>query len=253
MKQPIDSRPSAPVMPHLSLSGKTSTQVGFTAALHSLMRERHSADVILPPPSASALIPQTEKVIAIGTSTGGTQALETILTTLPADCPGIVIVQHMPERFTGAFAQRLNQLCKIEVLEAKQGDRVQRGRALIAPGGKHLVLKRIQGQYTVDVVDGPPVSLHKPSVDVLFRSVARAAGQNALGIIMTGMGDDGANGLLEMRHTGAFTLAQSEKTCVVYGMPKEAVKRGAARKTIDLNQIAQESLRICREGWRKES
>ncbi|MFW9610443.1 MAG: CheB methylesterase domain-containing protein, partial [Aquaspirillum sp.] len=181
------------------------------------------------------------------------QALETILTTLPADCPGIVIVQHMPERFTGAFAQRLNQLCKIEVLEAKQGDRVQRGRALIAPGGKHLVLKRIQGQYTVDVVDGPPVSLHKPSVDVLFRSVARAAGQNALGIIMTGMGDDGANGLLEMRHTGAFTLAQSEKTCVVYGMPKEAVKRGAARKTIDLNQIAQESLRICREGWRKES
>lgn len=194
----------------------------------------------------------TEKILALGTSTGGTQALEAILTTLPVGCPGLVIVQHMPERFTAAFAQRLNQLSQIEVKEAQSGDRVMPGRALIAPGGKHLLLKRNGAQYQVDVVDGPLVSLHKPSVDVLFRSVAKFAGRNAVGVIMTGMGDDGANGLLEMRKAGAFTLAQSEESCVVFGMPKEAIKRGAARKVVDLSHIPNEMLKIAREGWQAD-
>jgi two-component system chemotaxis response regulator CheB len=196
-----------------------------------------SADTILSAP-AHAMAETTERVVAIGTSTGGTQALETVLTALPKVCPGIVIVQHMPEKFTGAFAARLNDLCQIEVREAKSGDRVLPGRALIAPGGRHMLLKRNGAQYHVDIVDGPPVSRHRPSVDVLFRSVAKCAGRNALGIIMTGMGDDGAAGLLEMRNEGALTLGQDEQTCVVYGMPKEAVKRGAVVKTLPLGAIA---------------
>jgi two-component system chemotaxis response regulator CheB len=207
-----------------------------------------SAAGIAPPPKLSAdailsaathaMAETTERVVAIGTSTGGTQALEAVLTALPQVCPGIVIVQHMPEKFTGAFAARLNELCRIEVREAKSGDRVLPGRALIAPGGRHMLLKRNGAQYHVDIVDGPPVSRHRPSVDVLFRSVAKCAGKNALGIIMTGMGDDGAAGLLEMRNEGALTIAQDEQTCVVYGMPKEAAKRGAVIKTLPLGGIA---------------
>lgn len=196
-----------------------------------------SADAILSA-STHAMAETTERVVAIGTSTGGTQALEAVLTALPQVCPGIVIVQHMPEKFTGAFAARLNDLCQIEVREAKSGDRVLPGRALIAPGGRHMLLKRNGAQYHVDIVDGPPVSRHRPSVDVLFRSVAKCAGKNALGIIMTGMGDDGATGLLEMRNEGALTVGQDEQTCVVYGMPKEAVKRGAVIKTLALGSIA---------------
>ncbi|HUW26947.1 MAG TPA: chemotaxis response regulator protein-glutamate methylesterase [Gallionella sp.] len=196
-----------------------------------------SADAILSA-TTHAMAETTERVVAIGTSTGGTQALETVLTALPQVCPGIAIVQHMPEKFTGAFAARLNELCKIEVREAKNGDRVLPGRALIAPGGRHMLLKRNGSQYHVDIVDGPPVSRHRPSVDVLFRSVAKCAGRNALGIIMTGMGDDGASGLLEMRNEGALTIGQDEQTCVVYGMPKEAVKRGAVIKTLPLGAIA---------------
>jgi two-component system chemotaxis response regulator CheB len=202
-----------------------------------------NADVILPASTASAMTRTTERIVAIGTSTGGTQALEYVLTALPRVCPGIVIVQHMPERFTAAFAERLNALCQIEVREAKHGDRVIPGRALIAPGGRHMLLKRSGAQYMVEVVDGPPVSRHKPSVDVLFRSTARAAGANATGIIMTGMGDDGARGLREMREAGAFTLGQDEASCVVYGMPKEAKKIDAVSREIPLEQIAAHILR----------
>jgi two-component system chemotaxis response regulator CheB len=182
----------------------------------------------------------TERVIAIGTSTGGTQALEEVLTALPRVCPAMVIVQHMPEKFTAAFAQRLDSLCHISVKEAAHNDRVLPGRALIAPGGKHLLLKRSGAMYFVEVVDGPLVNRHRPSVDVLFRSVAKAAGANALGIIMTGMGDDGAAGLLELRNAGGRTLAQDEESCVVYGMPKEAVKRGGVERSVPLSGIARE-------------
>jgi two-component system chemotaxis response regulator CheB len=196
-----------------------------------------NADAILLAGSAS-LGQTSEQIVAIGTSTGGTQALELVLTALPRICAGIVIVQHMPEVFTEAFAQRLNSLCQIEVLEAKNNDRVIPGRALIAPGGKHMLLKRSGAQYHVEVVDGPLVNRHRPSVDVLFRSVAKFAGKNALGIIMTGMGDDGARGLKEMRDAGAHTFGQNEESCVVYGMPKEAMKLGGVCEEIPLQQIA---------------
>jgi two-component system chemotaxis response regulator CheB len=180
----------------------------------------------------------TERIVAIGTSTGGTQALEAVLPMLTRVCPGMVIVQHMPEKFTAAFAQRLNGLSEVEVKEAQHGDRVIPGRALIAPGGRHMQLRRSGAQYHVDVTDGPPVNRHRPSVDVLFRSVAKAAGSNALGIIMTGMGDDGARGLREMHDGGARTIAQDEDSCVVYGMPKEAVKLGAADEIVPLSGIS---------------
>ena len=198
---------------------------------------RLNADVILPA-STQAMARTTESIVAIGTSTGGTQALELVLTALPRVCPGIVIVQHMPEHFTAAFAERLNRLCEIEVREAKNGDRVMPGCALIAPGGRHMLLKRSGAQYQVEIVDGPPVSRHRPSVDVLFRSVARSAGGNALGIIMTGMGDDGARGLKEMHDNGARTLGQDEESCVVYGMPKEAFKLGAVERELPLEHIS---------------
>lgn len=187
--------------------------------------------------SGANMVRTTDKLIAIGTSTGGTQALEAVLTKLPATCPGIVIVQHMPEKFTALFADRLNGLCQIEVREAKTGDRVIPGRALIAPGGKHMLLARSGAQYTVEVVDGPLVNRHRPSVDVLFRSCAKFAGKNALGVIMTGMGDDGAHGLKEMFNTGAETIAEDESTCVVFGMPQEAIKLGAAGSVIPLHRI----------------
>ena len=203
---------------------------------------KHNADVILPPADGNAMTQTTERVVAIGTSTGGTQALEEVLTALPRVSPGIVIVQHMPEKFTAAFAERLNSICQIDVKEAQNNDRVLPGRALIAPGGRHMLLRRNGAQYYAEVVDGPLVNRHRPSVDVLFRSVAKAAGANALGIIMTGMGDDGAAGLLEMRKAGARTVAQDEQSCVVYGMPKEAVKRGAVEKTVPLNAIDKEIL-----------
>jgi two-component system chemotaxis response regulator CheB len=181
--------------------------------------------------------------VALGTSTGGTQALEEVLTALPRVCPGIVIVQHMPEKFTAAFAARLDTLCRIEVREAANNDRVVPGRALIAPGGRHMLLKRSGAQYFVEVVDGPVVNRHRPSVDVLFRSVAKSAGPNALGVIMTGMGDDGAAGLAEMRGAGARTLAQDEDSCVVFGMPKEAIKRGGVERSVPLAAIASEILK----------
>jgi two-component system chemotaxis response regulator CheB len=205
---------------------------------------KFTADAVIPAATAQAMAQTTERIVAIGTSTGGTQALEAVLTALPRVAPGIVVVQHMPEKFTEAFAMRLNKICAIEVREAKANDRVIPGLCLIAPGGRHTLLKRSGAYYFVDVVDGPAVSRHKPSVDVLFRSAAKAAGRNALGIIMTGMGDDGAQGLKEMFDAGAQTLAQDEASCVVYGMPKEAVKRGAVSRSVPLSGIAAE---ICRE------
>ncbi len=186
----------------------------------------------------SAMAATTDQLVAIGTSTGGTQALEQVLIRLSRTVPGIVIVQHMPEKFTAAFAERLNRVCEIEVLEAQNGDRVIPGRALVAPGGRHMQVKRSGAQYHVEILDAPPVNRHRPSVDVLFRSVAKCAGRNALGIIMTGMGDDGALGMREMHEAGAATVAQDEKTCVVYGMPKEAVKLGAVDKILPLDSIA---------------
>ena len=214
-------------------------RTGLPASLTASHRTppKLNADAILPPVS-HAMAATTEKIVAIGTSTGGTQALEVVLTGLPRVCPGIVIVQHMPEKFTASFAERLDSLCEIEVREARSNDRVIPGLALIAPGGKHMLLKRSGAQYVVEVVEGPLVNRHRPSVDVLFRSVAKVAGKNALGIIMTGMGDDGARGLKEMHDAGAETIAQDEESCVVFGMPKEAIKLGAASRIMPLQTLA---------------
>ena len=189
---------------------------------------------------ASSMTQTTDRVIAIGTSTGGTQALELVLSQLPKNAPGMVIVQHMPEKFTAAFAARLDGLCQIHVKEASDGDRVLQGQALIAPGSHHMVLNRSGARYFVDIKEGPLVSRHRPSVDVLFRSTAKIAGKNAVGIIMTGMGSDGASGLLEMHDAGAYTIAQDEASSVVYGMPKEAVKCGAVDKITPLSNIPHE-------------
>ncbi len=202
-----------------------------------------SADVILEKPNpALGPIDTTEPVVIVGASTGGTEALKDFLTMLPEDAPGIVIVQHMPEHFTASFAQRLDSLCRIAVREAEDGDLVQKGQALIAPGNHHMLLKRQGKSYYVEIKDGPLVSRHRPSVDVLFRSAAKYAGKNAIGIIMTGMGDDGAKSMKEMHDAGAFNIAQDEATCIVYGMPAEAVKAGAVDKIVPLQDIAQTML-----------
>jgi two-component system chemotaxis response regulator CheB len=182
--------------------------------------------------------------VVLGSSTGGTQAIESVLRALPADSPGIAIVQHMPERFTAMYAQRLNGLCEVEVREARDGDRLERGVVLIAPGGRHLQLRKAGGQYFALVVDGPPVNRHKPSVDVLFRSAAECAGKELLAIILTGMGDDGARGMKLLHDGGAPTIAQDEASCVVFGMPKEAIKLGAAAQVMPLDQIASAILRF---------
>jgi two-component system, chemotaxis family, protein-glutamate methylesterase/glutaminase len=197
-----------------------------------------SADAVIAKPTGHAMIETTEKVIAVGASTGGTEALREFLVALPHDTPGIVIVQHMPEHFTTAFARRLDSVCRISVKEAENGDTVTRGRALIAPGNVHMLLKRSGARYFVEVREGPLVCRHRPSVDVLFRAAARYAGRNAVGVLMTGMGDDGAKGLLELKEAGAFTIAQDEETCVVFGMPKEAIKLGAAMRVLPLQDIA---------------
>lgn len=214
----------------------------MTANASLTNRPKNTADVMLPctPHQGARMYGTTDRLVAIGTSTGGTQALEAVLTRLPGTSTGIVIVQHMPEKFTALFSERLNGLCQMEVKEARDGDRVRAGIALIAPGGRHMMVKRSGAQYYVEVKDGPLVNRHKPSVDVLFRSVAQVAGKNALGIIMTGMGDDGARGLKEMRDAGAATLAEDESSCVVFGMPKEALKIGATDRTAPLDKIPQE-------------
>ena len=179
----------------------------------------------------------TDKVVAVGASTGGTEALSAFLQAMPLDSPGIVIVQHMPENFTKAFSTRLNTICRISVKEAENNDTVLRGRALIAPGNHHLLLKRSGARYYVEIKDGPLVSRHRPSVDVLFRSAARYAGKNAVGVIMTGMGDDGAKGMLEMKEAGAFNIAQDEESCVVFGMPKKAIELDAVDRVLPLSAI----------------
>ena len=215
------------------------------AATHARVRlralppdKRHTADAVLPARRVPALGETTAKVIAIGASTGGTEALREILQSLPPDAPGLAIVQHMPEAFTAAFARRLSATCRVEVREARAGDRLSSGRALVAPGNHHLAVRRTGAHYRVEVLEGPPVSRHRPSVDVLFRSVAQAAGPNAVGVILTGMGDDGAAGLLEMKAAGAHTVAQDEGTSVVFGMPREAIARGGVDEVLPLGRIA---------------
>ncbi|MCP5054424.1 MAG: chemotaxis response regulator protein-glutamate methylesterase [bacterium] len=209
------------------------------------MQPKLTADAMLPRAGNRAMARTTDKVVAVGASTGGTEALRVFLEAMPQDAPGIAIVQHMPEKFTQTFAQRLNNLCKVTVKEAVNGDSVIPGCALIAPGNKHMLLKRSGARYYVEIKDGPLVSRHRPSVDVLFRSTARYAGKNAVGVIMTGMGDDGAKGMLEMHGAGAHTIAQDENSCVVFGMPKEAINLGSVDKVLPLEGIPPYLLRLC--------
>lgn len=197
-----------------------------------------NADVIIRKSNITKSIDTTEKLIVVGASTGGTVALKSFLEELPIDTPGVVIVQHMPEKFTAAFAKRLNETCKVTVKEAENNESVLRGTVLIAPGNMHVLLKRSGSRYYVELKDGPLVSRHRPSVDVLFRSTARYAGKNAVGVIMTGMGDDGSEGLKEMKDAGSYTIAQDEKSCVVFGMPGEAIKRDAQCIILPLDKIA---------------
>jgi len=197
-----------------------------------------TADAVIRKPAMKAMVQTTEKVVVVGASTGGTEALKVFLESMPLDAPGIVIVQHMPENFTAAFSRRLDGICRISVKEAENNDTVFRGRALIAPGNRHMLLKRSGARYFVEIKDGPLVSRHRPSVDVLFRSSAQYAGRNAVGVIMTGMGDDGARGLHEMKEAGAFTIAQDEESCIVFGMPKKAIELGAVDKVVSLKEIS---------------
>jgi two-component system chemotaxis response regulator CheB len=220
-------------------------QVRRGGRVPSVVQPKLTADVVIAKATSQAMIQTTERIAAVGASTGGTEALREFLQVLPVDCPGIVIVQHMPEKFTAAFARRLDSICAVQVKEAEDGDTVIRGRALIAPGNRHTLLKRSGARYYVEVKDGPLVSRHRPSVDVLFRSVARYAGRNAVGVIMTGMGDDGAAGMAEMRAAGANTLAQDEASCVVFGMPAEAIKHGGVEKVMGLGSLAGEVLKLC--------
>ena len=221
----------------LCQSVKAAAGARVRARTHHAVEPKLTADSVLSA-ATGAMIETTEKIVAIGASTGGTEALKVLLEALPPDCAGMVIVQHMPELFTRAFAKRLDSECEISVKEAEPNDTVLRGRALIAPGNQHMLLKRSGARYYVDIKDGPLVCRHRPSVDVLFRSAARYAGQNAVGVIMTGMGDDGANGMLEMKQAGAMTIAQDEETCVVFGMPNEAIKRHAVDRVLPLQAIA---------------
>ena len=225
---------------------RAASQARVRPRTHPPSVRKLAADVIVPAKPSSVIRHTTHKVIVIGASTGGTEALKQILEAMPPDAPGIAIVQHMPEVFTKQFAKRLDQTCRIEVKEAEPDDRLVPGRALLAPGNRHLVVRRSGALYFVDVVDGPPVSLHRPSVNVLFRSAAQAVAQNAVGVILTGMGDDGADGLAEMHAAGARTIAQDEATCVVFGMPKEAIGRGGVDEVLPLPRIAPQVLRWAR-------
>jgi two-component system chemotaxis response regulator CheB len=225
LKSAAQSRPRAAARP--AMAGPSRTARPMIAGLHAL---------------------SVNKPVAIGSSTGGTQALESVLTELPADGPGIAIVQHMPERFTAMYASRLDGICAMNIREARSGDRIERGVVLIAPGGKHMQVRKQGGQYLAEVLAGPPVNRHCPSVDVLFKTMAECAGPDALGIIMTGMGDDGARGLLAMHQAGARTVAQDEASCVVFGMPREAIKLGAADEVLPLDRMAGEILKFDRRG-----
>jgi two-component system chemotaxis response regulator CheB len=208
-------------------------------------RRKLTADAVLPLRKTRTVSSGADKLVAIGASTGGVEAITTILKALPRDAPGVVVVQHMPERFTEAFAGRLNKTCAVNVKEAADGDVVARGVALIAPGDHHVIVERGAGRWVIRLNRGPLVSRHRPSVDVLFRSVAQAAGRNAIGVILTGMGDDGARGLLEMKQAGGMTVAQDETTSVVFGMPKEAIERDAADQVVPLPRISHAVLNLC--------
>ena len=201
-------------------------------------------DHVKPVLSSQALTATTNKIIAIGASTGGTEAIKEVLTRMPHNSPGIVVVQHMPAKFTTSFAERLDSLCAINVKEAEDGDSVTNGKALIAPGNYHMLFRRSGARYYAQIKNGPLVHHQRPAVDVLFKSVADYAGGNAIGIILTGMGADGADGLLKMREAGARTIAQDEQSCVVFGMPKEAIKRGGAEKVVSLEHVTQTSLQM---------
>lgn len=216
----------------------------------STPKPKFTADAMLARGTSKAMIETTEKIIAVGASTGGTEALRVFLESLPADAPGVIVVQHMPEKFTASFAKRLDSTCRIAVKEAADGDTVMRGRALIAPGNLHMLLRRSGARYYVEVKDGPLVSRHRPSVDVLFRSTARYAGQNAIGVIMTGMGDDGAKGMLEMHEAGSYNLAQNQESCVVFGMPKEAIEAGGVDKVVHLESLATAVLKRAGPVWK---
>jgi two-component system chemotaxis response regulator CheB len=225
------------------LAGSKRVVLQFARPSHE-PEKKLTADAMLPPAKVvKAMARTTESVVCVGASTGGTEALRVLLEALPHDSPGMVIVQHMPEKFTASFAKRLDSLCAVEVKEAEDGDTVRRGRVLIAPGNKHTLLERSGARYYVSVKDGPLVSRHRPSVDVLFRSATRSAGSNAVGVIMTGMGDDGARGMAEMKQAGAFTLAQDEATSVVFGMPKEAIALGCIDRIVPLQNLTMEVLR----------
>lgn len=210
---------------------------GRRAAPRLEVEEKFSADIILAKRDPLKTKVRSEQIVAIGASTGGTEVIDEILVSLPDTVPGIVITQHMPEKFTDAFANRVNTKTKILVREGKHGDRLYRGMALIAPGGRHMLLRADSNGYYIEVNDGPPVNRHKPSVDVLFRSVSQAAGRAATGILCTGMGNDGAAGLLEMKDAGAYTVGQNEASCIVYGMPREAMKLGATCEERDIGGI----------------
>ena len=219
-------------------------KIKAAARAHVRPRQEAAGPRALHPSGAKAKTKATQLVIAVGASTGGTEAIRDFLTEMPADCPGIVIVQHMPEKFTRAFADRLNNTCAIEVKEARDGDRILSGHAFIAPGNHHLELRRLGPQFLARLHDGPPVNRHRPSADVLFRSVAAHAGGNAIGVIMTGMGDDGARGLLAIKEAGGRTIAQDEATSVVFGMPKEAIALGAADRVVPLDRMAEEIMKL---------
>ncbi len=225
----------------------TASAAAAHAAEHQHAAPKLTADAVLESrPANSAMVRTTEKVVVVGASTGGTEALREFLESMPPDCPGIVIVQHMPEKFTARFAERLNQLCQVTVKEAAHNDTVIRGQALIAPGNRHVLLQRSGARYFVALNDGPLVCRHRPSVDVLFRSAARSGGRNVIGVIMTGMGDDGARGMLEMKDAGAMNLAQDEESCVVFGMPGEAIKLGGVQGVHPLSRLAGEVVRLAR-------
>jgi two-component system chemotaxis response regulator CheB len=245
----VITKPKVGVRDFLHESAVTLLDAVWSAAQAQMKRRpltapRMTADAVLARKNKSACTAPPNSVIAVGASTGGTEALRLFLAALPTDCPPIVIVQHMPEVFTRAFAERLNKECAIEVCEGRDGDRLQNGRALIAPGNRHMLVNRSGEEFLLKITDGPLVSRHRPSVDVLFRSVAIAAGPKAIGVIMTGMGDDGAQGLCEMKEAGATTIAQDEASCVVFGMPKEAISRGAVDVVMPLEQIASAALTL---------
>lgn len=235
-KPPIDQRVGVREI-ESEVVDKVKAAAKAKMSVYSKQINRTSTPGVLQP--TTAMLKTTDKIVAVGSSTGGTEALKEILMRMPTSTPGMIIVQHMPEGFTKAFADRLNGMCAMQVKEAEDGDGIIPGRALIAPGNKHMLFKRSGARYYVEVKDGPQVMRHRPSVEVMFQSVAKFAGPNAIGVMLTGMGNDGSSGMLEMKKAGAFNIAQNEESCVVFGMPKEAIKLGAVDKVAHLDDIPQ--------------